>query len=43
LLEPSGGLPAKVQLSDAIHADQSHETNDVRTGRVSDPFEDSLL
>jgi len=33
-----GDMPVGVELPDAKHADQCHETTDVRAGRVSDPF-----
>jgi hypothetical protein len=33
-----GDMPVGVQFPDSKHADQCHETTDVRSGRVSDPF-----
>jgi len=33
-----GEMPVGVQFPDSKHADQCHDTIDVRTGRVSDPF-----
>lgn len=33
-----GDMPVGVEFPDSKHADQAHETTDVRAGRVSDPF-----
>ena len=37
-----GDMPVGAESPDAKHADQCHETTDVRAGRVSDPFINSL-
>lgn len=33
-----GDMPVGVQFPDSQHADQCHDSIDVRAGRVSDPF-----